>query len=56
MDTLPLENLKVPDHSGMFTAIPPKPKHLPLVAHFELVNHSNTDHNRVGFNPLWTLM
>ena len=43
----PLENLKVPDLSGMFFGIPPKPIDLPPLTHFELVNHSNTHYDCV---------
>ena len=42
-----LQTLKVPDLSGMFTDIPPKPKDLPPVTHFELVNYSNTHYDCV---------
>ena len=43
----PPGTLRLPDLTGMFTDIPPKPDDLPPLTHFELVYHSNTHYDCV---------
>ena len=46
-DFCPPGMLRLPDLTGMFTDIPPKPDDLPPLIHFELVYHSNTNYDCV---------
>ena len=43
----PLEKLRLPDLTGMFADIPPKPDDLPPLTHFELLYHSNVHYDCV---------
>ena len=50
--TLPSEKLRLPDLSGMFADIPPKPDDLPPL-NFELLYHSNVHYDCVVSHPVY---